>query len=98
MIMVAIHAATARLQGRDRVSLRVPTISWNTEDFAESEAAPKEETHGPSNNQETRDTSILAGPLCGANARRPPPAGCGLAEVVTTSKATMQDCRREPRS
>ena len=47
VIMVAIHAATARLQGRDRVSLGEPTIAWSRESLAEEEAAPEEECLDP---------------------------------------------------
>ena len=47
MIMVAIHAATARLQDRDRVSLGEPTISWSRENLLEEEAAPEEERLDP---------------------------------------------------
>ena len=43
MIMVAIHAATARLQGEDRVALREPTVVWSRESLVEEEAAPEEE-------------------------------------------------------
>ena len=43
MIMVAIHAATTRLQGRDRVSLGEPTIAWSRESLVEEETAPEEE-------------------------------------------------------
>ena len=47
IIMVAIHAATARLQGRDRVSLGEPTIAWSRESLVEEEAAPEEERLDP---------------------------------------------------
>ena len=43
MIMVAIHAATARLQGGDRLSFREPTVAWSRESLVEEEAAPEEE-------------------------------------------------------
>ena len=45
MIMVAIHAATAHLQGRDRVCLGEPT--WSRESLVEEEAAPEEESLDP---------------------------------------------------
>ena len=47
IIVVAIHAATARLQGKDRVSLGEPTIAWSRESLVEEEAAPEEESLDP---------------------------------------------------
>ena len=47
MIMVAIHAATAHLQGKDQVSLGEPTIAWSRESLVEEEAAPEEERLDP---------------------------------------------------
>ena len=47
MIMVAIHAAIARLQGKDRVSLGEPMIAWSRENLVEEEAAPEEERLDP---------------------------------------------------
>ena len=47
MIMVAIHAAAARLHDRDMLSLGEPTFVWTKEDLVESEAAPKEEVMDP---------------------------------------------------
>ena len=47
MIMVAIHVATARLQGRDRMSLGEPMIAWSRESLFEEEAAPEEERLDP---------------------------------------------------
>ena len=47
MIMVAIHAATACLQGTDRMSLGEPTIAWSRESLVKEEAAPEEERLDP---------------------------------------------------
>ena len=43
MIMVAVHAATARLKDMDQVSLGEPTIAWSRDSLVEEEAAPEEE-------------------------------------------------------
>ena len=47
MIMVAIHAAIARLQGKDRVSLGEATIAWGRENLVKEEAATEEERLNP---------------------------------------------------
>ena len=47
MIMVAIHAAAARLHGRAMMSLGEPRFEWTREDLVESEAAPQEEVMDP---------------------------------------------------
>ena len=47
MIMVAIHAAEARLHKRGMMSLGEPTFVWTREDLVESEAAPEEEVLDP---------------------------------------------------
>ena len=47
MIIVAIHTATACLQGRDRVSLGEPTTAWSRESLIEEEGAPEEKRLDP---------------------------------------------------
>ena len=47
MIMVAIHTSIAQHQGRERVSLREPTVTWTRESLVEEEVAPEEEQLDP---------------------------------------------------
>ena len=75
MIMVAIHAAAARLHDRDMLFLGEPTFMWTREDLVESEAAPEEEVMDPAAAQPER-----AGPKADT-ARQP---------VVATNKQRSQ--------
>ena len=82
MIMVAIHAATARLLGGDRVSLGEPTITWSTENLVEEEAAPEEERLDP-------DAAWRFFPATQASEPRRPVAQCrAVAQMELLSVAT----------
>ena len=73
MITVAIHAAKARLQGRDRVSLGEPTITSSRESLVEEEAMPEEEHLDPGTAR--RLFSATQAPQVGRVAARAPDGG-----------------------